>query len=678
MPNRLSGERSPYLQQHAHNPVDWYPYGPEAFARAVAEDKPVLISIGYSACHWCHVMERESFEDERTARLMNDLLVSIKVDREERPDVDAVYMEAVQGLTGQGGWPLNVFCTPQGEPFFGGTYFPPEPRHGMPSWPQVVASIARAYHTERQQVLQNAEAVTEYVRSAQQMPQSHELLTPEMIATAYAGLESQFDWTNGGFGGAPKFPQPLGLEFVLRQSGRRPGARDFAALSLQRMAAGGLYDHLGGGFHRYSVDATWTVPHFEKMLYDNALLASLYLHMFQIAGEEEYRDVATGTLDYLLRDLRSPQGAFYSAQDADSEGEEGRYYVWTPQELERVLGPEDAQLIALRFGVTARGNFEGATVLTLAMPVTEVARRVGSPPEAVHARLVEAQRRLLIARDQRVRPPLDSKVLVSWNALAIRALAQAGRVLRRSDYLDAAERAADFILTQMRPGGGLVRSWQGEASRIPAFLEDYSYLVEALVTLAETTGSAGRLDTARALAEAMVTVFWDDEQGAFFDSQVGVVDLIVRPRSFFDNPIPSGNSAATFGLLRLHALTGEDRYLTWAMPAFRSARGLMERAPLAVSYLLSALDFYLEGATQVGIVGDPADPKAQALADTVFRRYLPNAVVAIGPSDSQPLLNGRGLIEGSPAAYVCRHFACDLPVADPESLAAQLEGIRAG
>ncbi|HZU11639.1 MAG TPA: thioredoxin domain-containing protein [Chloroflexota bacterium] len=678
MPNRLSGERSPYLQQHAHNPVDWYPYGPEAFARAVAEDKPVLISIGYSACHWCHVMERESFEDERTARLMNDLLVSIKVDREERPDVDAVYMEAVQGLTGQGGWPLNVFCTPQGEPFFGGTYFPPEPRHGMPSWPQVVASIARAYHTERQQVLQNAEAVTEYVRSAQQMPQSHELLTPEMIATAYAGLESQFDWTNGGFGGAPKFPQPLGLEFVLRQSGRRPGARDFAALSLQRMAAGGLYDHLGGGFHRYSVDATWTVPHFEKMLYDNALLASLYLHMFQIAGEEEYRDVATGTLDYLLRDLRSPQGAFYSAQDADSEGEEGRYYVWTPQELERVLGPEDAQLIALRFGVTARGNFEGATVLTLAMPVTEVARRVGSPPEAVHARLVEAQRRLLIARDQRVRPPLDSKVLVSWNALAIRALAQAGRVLRRSDYLDAAERAADFILTQMRPGGGLVRSWQGEASRIPAFLEDYSYLVEALVTLAETTGSAGRLDTARALAEAMVTVFWDDEQGAFFDSQVGVVDLIVRPRSFFDNPIPSGNSAATFGLLRLHALTGEDRYLTWAMPAFRSARGLMERAPLAVSYLLSALDFYLEGATQVGIVGDPADPTAQALADTVFRRYLPNAVVAIGPSDSQPLLNGRGLIEGSPAAYVCRHFACDLPVADPESLAAQLEGIRAG
>src|SRR5579884_2852804 len=678
MPNRLSSERSPYLQQHAHNPVDWYPYGPEAFARAVAEDKPVLISIGYSACHWCHVMERESFEDERTARLMNDLLVSIKVDREERPDVDAVYMEAVQGLTGQGGWPLNVFCTPQGEPFFGGTYFPPEPRHGMPSWPQVVASIARAYHTERQQVLQNAEAVTEYVRSAQQMPQSHELLTPEMIATAYAGLESQFDWTNGGFGGAPKFPQPLGLEFVLRQSGRRPGARDFAALSLQRMAAGGLYDHLGGGFHRYSVDATWTVPHFEKMLYDNALLASLYLHMFQIAGEEEYRDVATGTLDYLLRDLRSPQGAFYSAQDADSEGEEGRYYVWTPQELERVLGPEDAQLIALRFGVTARGNFEGATVLTLAMPVTEVARRVGSPPEAVHARLVEAQRRLLIARDQRVRPPLDSKVLVSWNALAIRALAQAGRVLRRSDYLDAAERAADFILTQMRPGGGLVRSWQGEASRIPAFLEDYSYLVEALVTLAETTGSAGRLDTARALAEAMVTVFWDDEQGAFFDSQVGVVDLIVRPRSFFDNPIPSGNSAATFGLLRLHALTGEDRYLTWAMPAFRSARGLMERAPLAVSYLLSALDFYLEGATQVGIVGDPADPTAQALADTVFRRYLPNAVVAIGPSDSQPLLNGRGLIEGSPAAYVCRHFACDLPVADPESLAAQLEGIRAG
>src|SRR5579884_2236019 len=676
MPNRLSSERSPYLQQHAHNPVDWYPYGPEAFARAVAEDKPVLISIGYSACHWCHVMERESFEDERTARLMNDLLVSIKVDREERPDVDAVYMEAVQGLTGQGGWPLNVFCTPRGEPFFGGTYFPPEPRHGMPSWPQVVASIARAYRVERQQVLQNAEAVTEYVRSAQQMPQSHELLTPGVIATAYAGLESQFDWTNGGFGGAPKFPQPLGLEFVLRQAGRRPGARDFAALSLQRMAAGGLYDHLGGGFHRYSVDDTWTVPHFEKMLYDNALLASLYLEGWQATGAPHWRRVVEETLDYVIRDLSSPEGGFYSAEDADSEGEEGRFYLWSAEEVASVLDADDAKIFSLRFGVRRAGNFEGRTILTVDQSFEQVAAAVGTPVDMVRESLDRSIRRFREVRELRVRPGLDHKVLTDWNALMLPPLCIAGVAFDRPDYLQAARRNARFLLERLRPNGRLLHVYARGEAAVPAFLDDHAFLIEGLLSVFAVTGEAEWLDAARTLAETLLGEFRDPRGGFFGTAREG--ELPVRPKPLFDNVIPSGNSTGALALLRLARVTDDETFRRSALETIALVLPALGRHPTSFGQMLAALEFSLAVPQEIVIAGDPDDIGMRSLMQVAYTHFLPNAIFAVALphvaiDESLPLLAGRGLLDGRPAAYVCRNYACDLPVSEPADLDALLE-----
>ena len=679
MPNRLAAEKSPYLLQHAHNPVDWFPWGQEALDKAQQEDKPILVSIGYSACHWCHVMERESFESEPTARLMNDNFVNIKVDREERPDVDQIYMEAVQALTGQGGWPLNVFLTPDGRPFYGGTYFPPERRHGMPSWPEIVQAVARAYREERADVMKNAAELSDYIRRSQQLAPSDEQLSPDVLRTAYDQAVSQFDWQDGGFGGAPKFPQPLGLDLVLRLGRRFDDEQgwDFLALTLRKMADGGIFDQLGGGFHRYSVDRVWLVPHFEKMLYDNALLARTYLHAFQVSGDPWYRSVVERTLDYLLRDLRSREGGFYSAEDADSEGVEGKYYVWTAQEMEEVLGPEAARIAGMRFGVTPEGNFEGKTILTVARSISTIAEETGCSAEEVERILADGQGKLLAARSQRVPPGKDTKIIASWNALVIRALAETGRVLDRSDYLDAAERAARFILTDLRPGGSLVRSYKDGPSRIPAFLEDYSFLLEALITLFETTSDVAHLDEARRLTAEMVKQFWDDSQGAFFDSPDSLAEPVARPRGFFDNPIPSGNSAAASALLRLAALTGDSAYSSWAEKTVRAAGELLIRAPLALPAMVSALDFSLSPQTQVAIAGDPRADDTRRLARAVFERFLPNAVVAIGQPSAMPLLEGRDLLDGKPTAYVCQHFACRLPVTDVGALQEQLEAIRA-
>jgi uncharacterized protein len=679
MTNRLAHETSPYLRQHAENPVDWYPWGSDALDAAQAQGKPILVSIGYSACHWCHVMAHESFEDSQTAALMNEHFINIKVDREERPDVDSIYMEAVQGLTGTGGWPLNVFLTPDARPFFGGTYFPPNPRHGLPSWRQVLEGVAETYAERPDDVLHNAQALTSFVERAQRQGESDDFLGPEVIELAYSLVAQQFDFAHGGFGSAPKFPQPLGLEFVLRRFGAThdPRALAFVCLTLDRMSAGGIYDQIGGGFHRYSVDDEWLVPHFEKMLYDNALLARLYTSAFAATGEARYRVVAEETLEYILRELRSPEGAFYSSQDADSEGVEGRYYVWTLDELETLLGPEDGALAAHYFGVTPGGNFEGTSILTHHASLQDVADRVGLPLDATARRLKSIRATLLEVRTRRTPPQTDTKILAGWNALAIRALAEAGRIFERSDLLEAAETAMQFILTALRPEGRLVRSYLDGAGDVSAFLEDHAFCIEAMISLYMTVFDVEYMRSAESLAHEMIERFRDNAGGAFFDTSSDSPALVVRPRGLFDNPIPSGNSAAAFAFSRLESLTGDTAYGDHALTIFQAARKLLTRAPLAVSYALSALDFRLSPPVQIAIAGMAGDHATQNLMREVFQRYLPNAVIAVGSPNSTPLLEQRELRDGKPTAYVCRHFVCELPVTDTVDLGQQLDELSA-
>lgn len=679
MPNRLELETSPYLRQHAQNPVDWYPWGPDALATARAEGKPILVSIGYSACHWCHVMAHESFEDERTAAIMNRNFVNIKVDREERPDVDSIYMEAVQALTGSGGWPLNVFLTPDARPFFGGTYFPPQPRHGLPSWTQVVEGVAETFAERNEDVLHNAQVLTQVISQAQRQGESSESLSFGVVEEAYTAAAGQFDLRAGGFGPAPKFPQPLGLEFVLRMYHHNGDAKvlEFLHLTLERMADGGIYDQIGGGFHRYSVDDVWLVPHFEKMLYDNALLARLYTAAFVATGRERYREVAQETLDYLLRDLRASEGAFYSAQDADSEGVEGQYYVWTPAELVAALGEQDANRVARFYGVTSQGNFERKTILTRASTVQAWAEQAGMSLDEAEANLKRVRATLLKIRASRIAPATDTKILAGWNALAIRSLAEAGRIFDRTDYLDAAHTAMRFVLTALRPEGRLVRSYHDGAGKIDGFLEDYAFCIEALLGLYMTAFDRAYLHQAQELTREMIDRFWDGEHGAFFDTAADAHDLVVRPRSLYDNPIPSGNSAAAFALLRLEALTGSAQYGDRAVTVFRAARAHLPRSPLAFSYMLSALDFYLSTPIQIAIAGQPASSDTQALVRAVHQRYLPNAVIAVGEPDSVPLLEGRALQDGHATAYVCRHFVCRVPVTTDLELGNQLDSLTA-
>jgi uncharacterized protein len=675
MPNRLAHQTSPYLLQHADNPVDWYPWGAEALQRAKNEQKPILVSIGYSACHWCHVMAHESFEDEPTAALMNAHFVNIKVDREERPDVDSIYMEAVQALTGSGGWPLNVFLTPDARPFFGGTYFPPQPRHGLPSWTQIVEGIAETFAERPDDILHNAQVLTQFIQQAQHQGESDEALNRDVVVEAYSSVIGQFDRRNGGFGQAPKFPQPLGLDFVLRMwsHNHNPEVLQFLHLTLHRMADGGMYDQLGGGFHRYSVDNIWLVPHFEKMLYDNALLARTYTDAYAATGDARYREVATETLDYILRDLRSPEGAFYSAQDADSEGVEGRFYVWTPGEVDAVLNADDARLAREMYGITAQGNFEGKTILTRAAAAEELASRMGISVGEFSARLQRIRAALLDALAQRIPPGTDTKILAGWNSLAIRSLAQASQVLERPDYLEAAQTAMRFLLTALRPNGRLVRSYREYAGTVGGFLEDYAFCLEALLALYMAAFDDEYLHEAEAMAREMVDRFGDSAAGAFFDTAVDSDDLVVRPRSLFDNPIPSGNSAAAFALLRLEALTGESHYRERATAVFQAGGKLLTRAPLGVSYLLSALDFYLSTPLQIAIAGPVDSAATQELVRTVYQRFLPNSVLSVGPPGSAPLLADRQLRGNAPTAYVCEHFACRLPVTSAAELAGQLD-----
>jgi uncharacterized protein len=666
--NRLARETSPYLLQHAHNPVDWYPWGDEAFARAQRENRPLLLSVGYSACHWCHVMERESFEDAETARLMNEHFVNVKVDREERPDVDQIYMEAVQAMTGHGGWPMTVFLTPEGAPFYGGTYFPPVERHGMPSFRRVLTAIADAWRERRREMLESGREISSQLNRTAHLRRAQVLLTDEVLSGAFHGLSAQFDERWGGSGGAPKFPQPMNWEFALR-FWKRTGdarARQIVDTTLTRMARGGLYDQLGGGFARYSVDAEWLVPHFEKMLYDNGQLASLYLHAWLAFGSREYRRIVEETLDYLRDRMADPAGGFYSSEDADSEGHEGKFYVWTADEVRAALGPEDAEVALAYWGLDRGPNFEGKNVLFVA-----------SEPEP--ERIARARQRLFEVRARRVHPGRDDKVLASWNGLACRAFAEAGRALGRDDYVDVAVRNAEFVLREMRGADGrLLRTWKAGEAKLKGYLEDHAMVAGALADVYEATFDRRWLDEARRLADDMIRLFWDDATEGFYDTGSDHERLIVRPRNLFDNAVPSGSSVAIETLLRLAVLVGEPRYHAHATKALRPMADLMRRHPAGFGRFLGALDFALGPVAEVALVWPPeADP--MPLVTTVFGRYLPNRVVAgaaagdAGAASGLPLLEARQPIEARPTAYVCRNYACQLPVTDRESLARQLE-----
>jgi uncharacterized protein YyaL (SSP411 family) len=667
MANALARETSPYLLQHRDNPVDWLPWGEEALRRAHEEQRPLLVSIGYSACHWCHVMERESFEDPSVAALMNERFVNVKVDREERPDIDALYMEAVQAMTGHGGWPLNVFLTPEQVPFFGGTYFPPEPRHGMPSFPQVLEAVARAWTDRREEIREQGGRMAGRLAGGALLRPSVEPLRAAALDAAVTALQGQFDSVQGGFGGAPKFPPHATLELLLRRAAGRgdpSGAEaQMALFTLRSMAGGGIYDHVGGGFARYAVDATWTVPHFEKMLYDNALLARAYLHGFQLSGDAVLRRTAEETLDWALRELRMPDGGFAGALDADSEGVEGKFYVWTIDELRDALGddPADADAAIAWLGATAEGNVPGE-------PGANVLESRGPEPPAQQRERIRT--RLLEVRAQRVRPGLDDKRLASWNALMIGALADAGAVLERDDLLEAARDTASFVLERMRtPEGRLLRTFNAGHARLNAYLEDHAFLLEALLTLSEATFEERWFSEARALGDTLLERFADPERGGFFSTSSDHEQLLARRKDLEDAPIPSGGSAAALGLLRLGALTGEHRYEEAAVGQLRLLHELAPQHPTAFGHFLQALDFHLAPTREVALAGDRAG--VAALARVVRERLRPHVVLAAAPDGAPsavPLLEGRGPVDGHAAAYVCERFACLRPVTTPGEL----------
>ena len=680
--NRLAAETSPYLLQHAHNPVDWYPWGAEAFELARRDDKPVLLSVGYSACHWCHVMERESFENDEIAALMNQLFVSIKVDREERPDVDQIYMQAVQAMTGRGGWPMTVFLTPDGVPFYGGTYFPPVDRHGMPAFPRLLRSIADAYHSRRGEVQEAGRQLVESMGQSGRLAASSTVLGRDVLARAYMGLGNEFDERDGGLGQAPKFPQPMTWEAVLR-IGRRlgdPRGLEMLHLTLTRMARGGIYDQLGGGFHRYSVDGQWLVPHFEKMLYDNAQLATLYLHGWLVSGEPLYRRIAEQTLDYVRREMTHPEGGFYSAQDADSEGVEGKFFVWSPEEIRRVLGdPALARAALAYWGVADGPNFEGHSILFVPREPAEVARTLGLTDGELAAAIERARALLGAEREKRVHPGLDDKVLASWNGLMLAAFAEAAAALGRADYLATAVRNAEFITGQMVRDGRLLRSWKDGRARITGYLEDYAMVGAGMLALYEATFDRRWLDESRRLADEALRLFWVAEREAFFDTGHDQEALVVRPRNLFDNAVPSGTSVAIDWLLRLAVVLGETRYEATALAALRPMADLMQRYPSGFGRYLSALDFHLGPVAEIALVWRAGDRSALTpLLGAVYGRYQPNRVI-VGAEEGAaaaaglPLLAERPTVEGRPTAYVCEHYACQLPVTDPEALARQLD-----
>lgn len=689
MSNRLANESSPYLLQHKDNPVDWFPWGEEALARAKREDRPILLSIGYSACHWCHVMEHESFEDEATADVMNRLYVNIKVDREERPDLDSIYMDAVTAMTGRGGWPMTVFLTPAGEPFYGGTYYPPEPRYGMPSFKQVLLSVSDAYQKRREEVTQQGRNLLEHIAQRTRLASRNESLTPDILAQAFDQLMRQFDARWGGFEmRGPKFPQPMVLEFVIRYFHRTGDHRARRVLdhTLTRMAHGGMYDQLGGGFARYSVDEKWLVPHFEKMLYDNGQLTALYLHAYQATGNPLYRRIVEETLTYFEREMIDPAGGFFSSQDADSEGEEGKFFVWSLAEIEAALSSEEARVFKAYYHVTAGGNFEGHNVLWIPDDPQAVAASLGLSMTQMNDIFAQAKEKMFNLRTQRIAPATDTKILTSWNALAISAFAEASRVLdneRNEHYRDIAQRAARFILDNMRTADGrLLRTWKANpgVAKLNAYLEDYAYFINALTYVYEATFDAQWLEAARDLANIMLDEFRDDAKaGGFYDTGNTHEKLVMRPKDVMDNAVPSGNSMAALALLRLSAYLDNKRYKEAAHKTLLLLGSKVGEQPRAFGNWLVALDWWLTPTTEFALLGDTKD--VQPFIDEIYHHAQPNKIVTHATSNDEaaqladliPLLRERTMINGQPTAYLCRNFVCELPVTSAKALGEQIK-----
>lgn len=673
--NRLATQSSPYLLQHADNPVDWYPWGEEALAKAKADDKPIFLSIGYAACHWCHVMAHESFEDESTAAVMNELFVNVKVDREERPDLDSIYMDAVVSMTGHGGWPMSVFLTPDGVPFYGGTYFPPQPRHGLPGFKDVLRGVHEAWLSRRDRVLEGGREVLNAIRQNDLAAlKGTDDLSPETLQQAIQMIWKQFDWRYAGWGGGPKFPQPMTLEFLMRMYVRTGDALalEMTTKTLDAMINGGMYDHLGGGFHRYATDATWTVPHFEKMLYDNSQLARVYLHAWQLTDNPRYRRCTEEVLDYVHREMTGASGGFFSTQDADSEGVEGKFFIWEQSEVDSILG-ERAPLFMAAYGVTAHGNFEGKNILVVASQTDSLAEKFNLPPQEVDRQLREARQLLFDHRERRIHPGLDDKVLSGWNGLMLAAFAEAARVLQRDDYLATAIANAQFLWREMRTGQGrLWRSWRNGEAKLNAYLEDYAGVIEGLLTLYEATFDAHWYSAAHELARTMVSHF-ADPNGGFFDTGDDHEALVVRPKSMQDNAVPSGNALAATALLRLAALSGDWQLADIAEGMLRSVQPILARHPTAFAQWLNALIYLLSEPKEVALVGDPASADLQALLAVAQRGYRPFQVVAAGLGDKAvPLLANREMRNGEATAYVCFHFACRQPVTTADALAAML------
>jgi uncharacterized protein len=687
MPNFLAQETSPYLLQHRDNPVDWHPWGPEALALSKRGGKPIFLSIGYSACHWCHVMEHESFENPAIARLMNENFVCIKVDREERPDLDQIYMNAVQLLTGRGGWPMSVFLTPDLKPFYGGTYWPPTARMGMPGFDQVLLAVADAWKNRREQAIEHADELTKHLAGFTGDPARGGELSLSLIEAAGEALARSSDHHHGGFGGAPKFPHSMDLQVLLRlwKRNRRSMWLDIVTTTLDKMAAGGIYDHLGGGFHRYSVDERWLVPHFEKMLYDNALLASAYVEAYQATGNAEYARVSRETCDYVLRDMTDPAGGFYSTEDADSEGEEGKFYVWTPGEIEEVLSKEAAEIFCYVYDVTEPGNFEGHSILNLAKSIGTCATIKGRDPDKLRTELAASREKLLTVRGRRTRPGRDDKVLVAWNGLMIDALAKAAGALEEPRYLEAAEKAAAFILRDMRRADGrLLHTWRGGQARIDAYLDDYAALANAMVSLYEGTFEERYIDEAIGLVEIMLRHFSDSQAGGFFYTADDQEQLIARNKEIQDSSVPSGNALAATVLVRLGKLTGRSEYLESAEKTFRAAIALLDRAPTAAGQMLLALDMYLGPTPEIVLIGDSTNRDTASVLDQLRRKFIPNKVIALRPATAvsghrsaalDSLLAGKSSRDVQPTVFVCRNFSCQAPVNGVEAAIEQIRGL---
>ncbi|MFN2453941.1 MAG: thioredoxin domain-containing protein [Pyrinomonadaceae bacterium] len=680
--NHLINETSPYLLQHAHNPVDWYAWGDEALQRARDENKPILLSIGYSACHWCHVMEHESFENEDIARLMNEHFVNIKVDREERPDLDQIYMNAVQMMTRHGGWPMTVFLTPAGVPFYGGTYFPPTDRHSMPGFPRVLLGVSEAYRTRGEEVAQTAASLLEELRRMDSMSPSAagEEFSIEALDAAAQGIAQAYDKQNGGFGTAPKFPAAMNLEFLLRIHHRtkQTVALEMVEETCRKMAEGGMYDQLGGGFHRYSTDAAWLVPHFEKMLYDNALLSRLYLHVYQATGNAFYRRIAEETLDYVAREMTDKDGGFYSTQDADSEGHEGKFFVWMPREIEEIIGAEDAKLFCSYYDVTEEGNFEGENILHVSRPLEDVAREQNVSIERLNEALERGRSKLFAARERRIKPARDEKILTAWNGLMLASFAEAAAILERADYLEIARRNAEFVLGNLRRDSLLLRTCKDGQAKLNAYLDDYAFYADGLLALYETAGELRFLEEAQTLVEVMLREFWDEANGGFFYTGASHEALIVRSKDYFDNATPSGNNVAADVLLRLAVLTGNQLHQERAATVLRILREPITRYPSAFGRALSALDFYLSSPIEIVVIGEVEAPDTQALVREIWKRYLPNKVVAQSTKNDEraaqavPLLRERRMINGRATAYVCEDYSCRNPVTEASDFMKQL------